>query len=159
MFEAKESPATGGEPVNGADASGRLGVDYSTAVPAGVTPYARHVPEEWELPQQLTELPIWFAWRLVPGDKKPGKVPVSAVDGSQNWPNLNKATTAARAIQYANDHPHLHGVGIVVSPDTGLIGGDLDQCRRDTGEPTDVARSIIEEADTYTEVSPGLGKH
>lgn len=156
MFEAKESPATGGGPVNGADASGRLNVDYSTAVPAGVTPYARHVPEEWELPQQLTELPIWFAWRLVPGDKKPGKVPVSAVDGSQNWRNLNKATTAARAIQYANDHPHLHGVGIVVSPEHGLIGGDPDQCRRETGEPNDVARSIIEEADTYTEVSPGL---
>lgn len=154
MLETK-NPAAGAT-ANGADASGRLGVDYSTAVPAGVTPYARHVPEEWELPQQLTELPIWFAWRLVPGDKKPGKVPVSAVDGSQNWRNPNKATTAARAIQYANDNPHLHGVGIVVSPEHGLIGGDPDQCRRETGEPNDVARSIIEEADTYTEVSPGL---
>lgn len=124
-------------------------------------PYARQIPESWEIPEELHGLPIWCCWRLVqkPGDKKPDKVPVSPLtDASSGWNNATGfCTTLDRAIGYANEHKHLNGVAVVLRQEHGLAGGDLDSCMdAETGVLTDKAQAIISEADTYTEISPGL---
>ena len=127
---------------------------------AGLKPYQRNVPESWEIPHELHDLPIWCAWELVqvPGKKKPDKRPVSPLTGKRNgWNRPGFCTTVERAIHYAEGNSKMHGIGLVLSPEHGLIGGDLDQCRNpETGEASPLAREIIQTADTYTEVSPGL---
>ncbi|WP_421621330.1 DUF3987 domain-containing protein [Alkalilimnicola ehrlichii] len=141
--------------------------DCTTAIPSNAMPYERHIPDAWELPLDLVDMPIWCAWKLVqkPGKPKPDKVPVSAADGLQGskaWggkknPKPEFCTTAEKAIYYANQAKDITGVGIILMPGFGLIGGDLDGCcNSGTGAPTEQARRIIEAADTYTEVSPGL---
>ncbi|ABI55993.1 DUF3987 domain-containing protein [Alkalilimnicola ehrlichii] len=141
--------------------------DYTTTIPSNAMPYERHIPDAWELPLDLVDMPIWCAWKLVqkPGKPKPDKVPVSAADGLQGskaWggkknPKPEFCTTAEKAIYYANQAKDITGVGIILMPGFGLIGGDLDGCcNSGTGAPTEQARRIIEAADTYTEVSPGL---
>jgi hypothetical protein len=53
------------------------------------------------------------------------------------------------------------GIGFVFTPEDDLCGVDLDGCLNpETGEIEDWAREIIEELDSYTEVSPsGTGVH
>ena len=121
-------------------------------------PYQRHVADISEFPQELTSLPIWCAWKLVhkPGKAKPDKVPVSPHNGSSSgWTDIGFCSTAEQAITYAESNKKLHGVGVVLFPEYGLAGGDLDRCVVD-GQISQKARDIIETADTYTETSPGL---
>lgn len=128
----------------------------------GLQPYSRHIADLQDVPPELAELPIWCAWRLVPKPgKKPDKVPVSPATGGSAW-RKDKATfctTAEQAIHYAESRRDLHGVGFILYDDAdhGIIGGDIDHCiDTETGELSDPAREIIEQADMYTEVSPGL---
>ena len=122
------------------------------------TPYARRIPDSHEIPPDLLELPIWLAWRLVhrPGEKKPGKVPVSPITGrAEDWKNpANQADfETARDFAEANG---CTGLGIALTRECGLAGGDLDGCRDpDTGELSEAATGILAAAETYTEVSPG----
>ena len=53
------------------------------------------------------------------------------------------------------------GIGFVFTEDDPYVGIDLDDCRDpDTGELTDLANSIVEQLDSYTEISPsGTGIH
>lgn len=122
---------------------------------ASVAPYQRHVARLETIPEALRDLQIWCAWRLIqkPGEK-PGKKPVSPKAGNTfGWTLPGFCVTAAEAIRYADSHPDVQGIGLVVG--NGLSGGDLDHCVVD-GQPSPLAQSIISEANTYTEVSPGL---
>lgn len=123
-------------------------------------PYQRHIAQFEDLPPELTERPIWCAWKLVqkPNKAKPDKVPVSPKDGRQDgWTLPEFCTTAEQAIHYAEAHKNMQGIGIVLHEESALAGGDLDGCiHPDTGELSEEAASIIARADTYTEVSPGL---
>lgn len=120
-------------------------------------PYSRRIPGLEEIPPELSELPIWCAWKLKqkPG-KKPDKVPVSPVDGSEKWSQDGFCTTAARAIDYAESKRFLNGVGIILYREYGLAGGDADNCISKAGEVLPHVAEIIQQADTYTEFSPGL---
>lgn len=147
--------ANGGE---GTNQSGQAQSDYSMTVQKpNRRPYARHIPGLEEIPSELSELPIWCAWKLKqkPG-KKPDKVPVSAVDGSEKWSQEGFCTTAERAIHYAESKPMLQGVGIILYREYGLAGGDTDDCIDEAGEVAPHVAEIIRKADTYTEFSPGL---
>lgn len=133
------------------------GMDAPPKIPA---PYARRIPDIDELPLELTEREVWVVYRLEqrPGKPKPDKVPVSAVTGSSSgWSdNPAFATSFERAFQYAHSKK-LHGLGVLLTPGCGVGGIDLDRCRDpDTGDLSELARSIMSEADTYFEVSPGL---
>lgn len=125
------------------------------------TPYARHIPDLYELPPKLADLPIWCAWQLIakPG-KKPDKVPVSAnpmMLGGKAWSKPDFCATAAQAIRYATANTKLQGIGIILRDESGLAGGDVDRCiDLETGVISDEAQQIITQADTYTEISPGL---
>jgi hypothetical protein len=133
-------------------------IDYSMTVQKpNSRPYARHIPGLEEIPPELSELPIWCAWKLKqkPG-KKPDKVPVSAVDGSEKWSQEGFCTTAEHAIHYAESKPLLQGVGLILFREYGLAGGDADNCISETGEVAPHVAEIIQKADTYTEFSPGL---
>jgi len=124
-------------------------------------PYSRYVPAFDDLPAALADFPIWCVWKLIPKDgKKPDKVPVSANPAtldSHKWSAGDFCTTAAQAISYAKAKPHLHGIGIILRKGCGIAGGDIDGCTDlETGEISPVTQRIIAEANTYTEVSPGL---
>ena len=133
-------------------------VDTPQAKPAPV-PYARHIVDAHEIPAELRGLKCWVAWRLVQksGKAKPDKEPISPVTGgTRGWTDPAHHGTFEQARDYAEAH-HLHGLGIVLTPGCGLAGGDLDHCRDPaTGELTGLAKGIIAEVDTYTEVSPGM---
>lgn len=125
-------------------------------------PYSRQVADLQSVPPEIADLSIWCAWRLVPKPgKKPDKVPVSPITSGSGW-RKDKATfctTAEQAIHYAESRKDLHGVGFILYDDAdhGIIGGDIDHCiDLETGQLSDTARQIIQQADTYTEVSPGL---
>ncbi len=131
----------------------------ASAPTAPPVPYQRHIVDAHEIPAALRELNCWVAWRLKPKGigKKPGKEPISPITGGMTgWTDPANQATFEQARDYAEAH-HLHGLGIVLMPDDGLIGGDLDHCRDiATGELSEAAKAILSEADTYTEVSPGL---
>ena len=134
-------------------------LSYSAAA-APAAPYARHIPEAWELPPELVELRIWLPWTLIQrqGKAKPDKVPISPEHGSPcRWTAPGSTTGFEVAALAAAHNPQAQGVGIVLTPDCGLAGIDLDHCRDpSTGRLSDEARAILEAADTYAEVSPGL---
>lgn len=124
-------------------------------------PYSRMIPESWTLPPDLVAMPAWCAWRLVQkeGKQKPDKVPVSPRSGSSaGWAKNPAAFCASfeEAASFARADSSLHGVGIILQPESGLIGGDLDGCTTATNEPNPLAARILAEAATYTELSPGL---
>ena len=124
-------------------------------------PYQRHIASLDSIPPELRDLPIWCAWRLVhvPGKPKPDKRPISPLTNrGDGWKQAGFCTHAQRAIDYAESRPDLHGIGLVLYPEFGIAGGDLDHCRDpDTGEPSERAAEILATANTYTEVSPSLG--
>jgi len=124
-------------------------------------PYSRRIPDAWTLPQELINRPIWCAWKLVhkAGKSKPDKVPVSPrSSSSKSWASDPAfCATFEDAAKFAREDNSLQGVGIVLHPESGLIGGDLDGCVDPaTSGPNALAAEIIQAADTYTEVSPGL---
>ncbi|UHD18571.1 AAA family ATPase [Thiocapsa bogorovii] len=123
-------------------------------------PYTPHIADEDEIPQELRALPVWVAWKLIqkPGKPKPDKAPVSPVTGrTDKWSNNPAfAGTFEQASHYAHTNK-LHGIGVMLWPGCGFSAIDLDHCRDPhTGELSDMAREIMAEADSYTEVSPGL---
>ena len=134
---------------------------YNNIISTSLLPYQRHVADIDSIPASLHDKPIWCAWKLTPPKKegaKPGKVPISPLDGSQNWRNRETpfCTDLATTIDYVNRKTRLHGIGVILSPEHGISGGDLDGCRdKDTGVVSDEAMEIINEANTYTEVSTG----
>jgi putative DNA primase/helicase len=110
------------------------------------------------IPSALRTIPRWVCWRLetrrdkwgqlistkVPKDPKTGRN-ASCTDPA-TWADFYTACTAP----FAHD-----GIGIVLTGDEGLVGGDLDKCRDpETGAIHPTAATIIERVDTYTETSP-----
>ena len=128
------------------------------SAPPQPAPYARRIVDSHEIPPQLLELKSWVAWQLVqkPGKAKPDKIPISPITGTtQGWNDPANQADFDQARAFA-EHRRLHGLGIVLTPGCGLVGGDLDHCRDPaTGELTPLAREIVAEVDTYTEISPG----
>lgn len=124
--------------------------------------YERLIPTLEQVPPSLRNLAIWCVWKLIQkdGKPKPDKVPHSPIHGRMagwNSPSRNFCVTAQEAIDYCKAHPQYQGIGLVLYPEYGISGIDLDECRDlETGELTPEAEGILEDADTYFELSPSL---
>jgi hypothetical protein len=111
--------------------------------------------------QNIQDLRQWLCWRIEEREGKPTKVPYSPLTGkkasatdSGTWASYSEAVEAYREHGYG-------GIGLVFSEDDPFCGVDLDDCLNPkTGEIEAWAQEIIEELDSYTEVSPsGRGVH
>ncbi len=129
------------------------------ATPSDLKPYALPIPTREEIPKELAERNHWVAYRISqkPGRAKPDKQPISAITGSgAGWTQPAAWADFDTARAYAEGQG-LAGVGVVLATGGDLVGGDLDHCRDPaTGAITPEAQRIIQQADTYTEISPGL---
>lgn len=115
---------------------------------------------EKTVPLCLKDKSMFVAWKYFWSDKNERiiKLPINprnnrAADTSdyKTWSTFEKACEIA-------DKNNYHGVGIVFNG-RGLMGIDIDDCFND-GELAQKARDIVEEVNSYTEISPsGKGIH
>ncbi len=103
----------------------------------------------------------WVCWRTEERDGKPTKVPYGPLTGEkagstnpETWASYSEAVAAYKEHGY-------DGIGIAFTPEDDLCGVDLDDCLNpETGEIEPWAQEVIEELDSYTEISPsGTGVH
>jgi hypothetical protein len=111
--------------------------------------------------QNIRELRQWLVWRSEERDGKQTKIPYSPLTGQrasstspQTWTGYEEAADACKEHGYS-------GIGFVFTPEDSLCGVDLDGCRNpETGEMEPWAQEVVEELDSYTEISPsGTGVH
>jgi len=115
------------------------------------------------IPRSLKERDCWICWREEERDGDITKVPVDPHTGGfasttdpETWGTFEEAVDVHQGAAVDTS-----GVGIVFDPDDTLVGIDLDDCRDPhTGEATTEAREIINQLESWTEVSPsGTGYH
>src|SRR5262249_21297950 len=105
------------------------------------------------IPTELTALNQWVVWRYeLSGDGKWTKVPFRVADNRKasstdpkDWTSFQRALTAYQQGRY-------DGIGFVCTPESGIVGVDLDHCCNATWEPWAV--EIIETLNSYSEFSP-----
>jgi hypothetical protein len=111
--------------------------------------------------KDMRDLRQWVCWRSEERDGKPTKVPYGPLTGRradstdpQTWAGYQEAVSACKEHGYG-------GIGFVFTPEDDLCGVDLDGCLDpQTGEMEPWAREVIEELDSYAEISPsGTGVH
>ena len=109
----------------------------------------------------MRDLRQWLVWRLEERNGELTKVPYTPRTGQRTdstapdtWGGYEEAVSACKDHSYA-------GIGFVFTPEDVLCGVDLDKCLDpETGEIEGWARAVIEELDSYTEISPsGKGVH
>jgi putative DNA primase/helicase len=109
----------------------------------------------------MRDLRQWLCWRTEEREGKLTKVPYSSLTGRmasstnpETWANYEDAVRACKEHGY-------DGIGFVFTPEDDLCGVDLDGCLDpETGEIERWAQEIIEELDSFTEISPsGTGVH
>lgn len=109
------------------------------------------------IPPQLRQRLQWVCWRYewVKGRQKWTKRPINAnTGGLASSTNASTWATFREAVAYMTQHG-MDGIGYVFSPDDPFAGIDLDKCRDAlTGALAAWAQEIIDQIDTYTEVSP-----
>jgi putative DNA primase/helicase len=120
-------------------------------------------PQPNTIPQLLKDKPQWVAWKSVDRDGKLTKPPVdyktgrfALTDKPGTWGTFDQAWKA-----YKTSSSSLCGIGYVFTEEDGLIGFDLDGARDpQTGKPAKWAQHIIDELESFTEVSvSGTGYH
>lgn len=113
------------------------------------------------IPDALRGRDQWVCWQTERRDGKLTKVPIDPATGGfastadrETWTDLSTAQAAVGLFE-------ADGVGFVFTDDDPLVGVDLDDCRdRETGETATWASEIVDELESYTEVSPsGTGVH
>jgi putative DNA primase/helicase len=111
--------------------------------------------------QNIRDLKQWVCWRYEERDGKPTKVPYGPLTREkadstdpETWASYEEAVSSHREHGY-------DGIGFVFTPEDELCGIDLDGCLDpETGEIEGWAQDIIEELDSYAEISPrGTGVH
>src|SRR5215210_5903891 len=103
----------------------------------------------------MRDLRQWLCWRSEERDGKPTKIPYSPLTGQrassttpESWSGYQEAVRACKEQGYG-------GIGFVFTPEDDLCGVDLDGCLDpETGEIEPWAWEVIEELDSYTEISP-----
>ncbi len=139
-------------------AAGSAPLDKDRPQPPDHTPPATLPVRSEGIPAELATRSQWVAWRWEyrPDQRKRWtKVPINPHTGQKasttdprTWGTLAEAMARAAA-------DGLAGVGFVFSPDDPYIGVDLDGCRDPiTGELHPWAVEIVDELDSYAELSP-----
>jgi hypothetical protein len=115
------------------------------------------------VPAELKDLRSWVLWKMEDRNGQNTKVPYqtngckASVSDAGTWAtyaevvnHLNdKVASVERALDAVSDYA---GVGMVVTPD--LIFIDLDSCVDPNGSLAPWAAQIVEECDSYSELSP-----
>ena len=108
------------------------------------------------VPASLRDIPQWLLWRREERNDKQTKVPYS-IKGHRAS-STDPATwapfeTVARALHESG--MGYDGAGFVLTPETSIVGVDLDKCRDlDTGDVDAWAKAIVSDLNSYTEISP-----
>ncbi len=122
-----------------------------------VTPRPEALPvQAHNVPATLRDIDAWLVWRYEFRKGKWTKPPSDAKTGfagkstdSSTWTTFTDAHDAYRTASKWD------GIGFVHTPENNLTALDLDHCRdRRTGVIQPWAARIVEELDSYTEVSP-----
>ncbi|WP_255150098.1 phage NrS-1 polymerase family protein [Halorarius halobius] len=118
-------------------------------------------PDAAAVPDALVDRDQWVCWQRQDRDGKTTKVPINPATG-----RFGSATDADTWSDFATARERVAdgtaaGVGFVFTDADPFVGVDLDDCRvPETGTLTDEAAAIVDELDSYTEVSPsGTGVH
>ena len=107
------------------------------------------------IPDELRTVPRWVTWKNVvkKGETKPSKVLFDPNTGKYgNSTDPAKWTDFDGAVGAYQDGGYT-GIGIVFVAEDDLMGVDLDHCL-DGDTLTDWAAAIVEQLDSYTEISP-----
>ena len=109
----------------------------------------------------LRDLRQWLCWRSEDRDGKPTKVPYSPATGKKADRTVPETWTGYQEAVKACNEKGYGGIGFVFTSEDDLCGVDLDKCLDpETGEIEPWAWAIIEELNSYTEISPsGTGVH
>lgn len=110
------------------------------------------------IPQALRDLPQWILWRYEcrrnqRGDWRWTKVPLAVRGGHaktndpSTWSPFSDAWAAYMSGRY-------DGVGLCMADGDGLVGIDLDHCVDERRNLTPEATALLEQLNTYTELSP-----
>ncbi len=113
------------------------------------------------IPIEMKECPVWICWRKENRNNgRIAKIPMNPFDGRYgDVTNPAKWTTFEKALNACNKY-NMDGIGFVFSKEYGFVGVDIDHCIDEDGILSDFAKEIIEELDSYTELSPsGTGIH
>lgn len=113
-------------------------------------------PDFEAVPVELRELSQWVTWKAEyrDGAAKPTKVPYCATTGARASTTDPSTWAAFEDARRAYESGAFTGVGFVFTPDSGLVGVDLDGCRDpETGAIQPWASKIIGDLDCWTEVS------
>ena len=113
------------------------------------------------VPAELRVLPQWVGWRREADQNRPEKPrkvlmrpasPDRRADSTdpRSWGTFDQASEALALT------PTWAGLGFVFTEESGIVGADLDPPARNaqTGELASWAREIVQDLDSYTEVSP-----
>ena len=118
--------------------------------------YTAELREDFQsgLLKELTPYPQFVVWRykLEQGTfKKPPVNPrthhPASVDNPRTWGTIRQALGALST-------GYFHGIGFVLTRNDPFTGIDLDHCVEKNGNIAPWAKQIIEQLDTYTEISP-----
>jgi primase-polymerase (primpol)-like protein len=113
-------------------------------------------------PDDLTTTDQWIVWNEEERDSKQTKIPISPVTGSKaDSTNPDDWASFDTAYKYYKKNTHIDGIGFVFSSQDLYVGIDLDDCRDpDTGDLDNSTQAIVDQLDSYTEISPsGTGLH
>lgn len=115
-------------------------------------------PEASALPEELLREPRWVCWRWEPRNGKQTKVPIRP-DGQPAKSNDPSTWTSFEVCLAASMRYTGLGIGLMLGD--GVVGVDLDHARDpESGALQQWAQEIIDELNSYTEVSPsGTGVH
>jgi hypothetical protein len=108
------------------------------------------------IPEEIQRYNQWVAWKLG-GKDKTTKIPVNPKTGLNASTNDTSTWgTCEEALSYYVKHPDtIAGIGFVFTMDDPLCGVDLDDCRDpETGKLQDWAVDILENLNSYSEISP-----
>jgi len=105
------------------------------------------------IPERLRPFDHWVVWQYAVIDSEVKKPPVDPKSGRRasvanphTWGSFADAQQAYASGKFA-------GVGIVLMPDMGVVGIDIDHCVQE-GKMNDDAARIVRAINSYTETSP-----
>ena len=110
--------------------------------------------------QSIQNLRQWVCWRSEQRNGKSTKIPISPLTGRRasstapdTWGSYSEAVAAYEERGY-------DGIGFTFTEADDFVGVDLDRCLNEAGDLEDWAQEIVDELDSYTEISPsGTGVH